>query len=120
MNPLAVLAMLTPGQRERVVTGFVDDLLTLFDFALTTEPWPTDLTTVNAVYESLARHELPPLPVLRNCIGATCFDLECKAANRSLTDAELIVHAAAWRLSDAIYFRQGVTRHRPRFVSSDD
>ena len=99
------LADLTPAQRDAAIDGFVADYVSvLLHVVSETRVYP-DTPTMDALLASWARHEIAePEPVLAKAVAWTLFMMQWNAKYRRLTAEEQAIHAAACRLSDAIYY----------------
>ena len=99
---MTTLDTLTPAALDEAITGFANDVWDVGVHVLgDTASYPSSHSWV-ALLDSLKRRECPPLVVLTTIVGWVCFMMRWNAQTRPLTDNELLVRAAAWRLSDAL------------------
>ena len=93
----------TPLSRDefaRLLPLVLDDYVPVMRFAVRTFP-PT--STMLQFYESVRTYDFPPLAILNTVVGFVLNEFYWLAKRRPLTTDEQHIHAAAWRLSDAMH-----------------
>lgn len=98
-------ADLTPAQRDAAIDGFVADYYSVLQHVVTETRVYPNTSTMDGLLASWARHEIAaPQPVLAKAVAWVLFMMQWNSKYRRLTAEEQAIHAAACRLSDAIWY----------------
>ena len=98
-----MLEHLDPASRAAAIAGFTDDLVTVCAHVVRNKRDYPDTHTMAALVAAMERRECPALPVLTTVVAWVCFTMRWNGKSRELTDDEIAIRDAAWRISDAIH-----------------